>query len=867
MPIRSIAISLVDWCRRHAGRVALGALLVSLLLGWYVVTNLSMDTDQEHLIDENLPWRQTETALDQAFPQNVNTLVIVLDGPSAGLAEAAAADLAAALATRPDLFISVRRPDALPYFRRNALLFLSVDELQELADRLIEAQPLIGALTADPSLRGLLGALDLALEGIERGDATFADLEAPLTAIADATEGVLAGRPAPVEWQTLLTGRDVGAGDRRRFIVAQPVLDHGALSPGAKPSAFVRQSAQELGITPENGYRVRLTGSVALADEEFATVGEGMGVAALLSLLIVALLLFLALRSLRLIVPILLTLIVGLIVTGAFATLAFGALNLISVAFAVLFVGLAVDFGIQVSVRFRDEHYRQPDVAEALRRCAGAIAGPLLLAAGSTMVGFFSFMPTAYVGVSELGAIAGVGMIIAVLLNLTLLPALLVLLRPPGEASPAGYAWLAGADRLLTRLAPAVLVALAVLVVASAVIATQLRFDFNPLNLKDEKSESAATMLELFNDPNSAPYTAKILAPSLEEAEALGARLKELPEVADVLTLRSFIPKAQDEKLPIIEDAHFLLAPTLSPPEVAPPPDEAALREALAATARNLRSVGGAQPDGAVALRLADAFDRVLQADPATIGRLAEALVGGALSEIAILQEALQAQPVALEDITPDLARDWVTEDGRAVVEVVPEGDARDNAVLERFADAVTAVAPQASGTPVTIQQSGRTVVGAFRIATVLALVAIAVILAAILRRAVDVMLVLAPPVLGGLFTAATCVLIDLPITFANIIVLPLLLGIGVAYGVYYVMNWRAGVREPLQSSTTRAVLFSALTTGVAFGSLAASRHPGTAGMGILLSVSLAYTLLAAMVFLPALMAWLRRRNAAAQRA
>jgi hypothetical protein len=190
---------------------------------------------------------------------------------------------------------------------------------------------------------------------------------------------------------------------------------------------------------------------------------------------------------------------------------------------------------------------------------------------------------------------------------------------------------------------------------------------------------------------------------------------------------------------------------------------------------------------------------------------------------------------------------------------VFPRGDANDNAALERFTAAVRQVAPDATGVTVGIQESSRTIVRAFMEAGLWALLSITVLLAFALRRLPDVLLTLAPLTLAGLVTLGTCVAIDMPLNFENIIALPLLFGIGVAFSIYFVMAWRRGAQDLLQSSLTRAVLFSALTTGTAFGSLWYSHHPGTASMGKLLALSLAFTLVASLLFLPALLASVRR--------
>ena len=855
MLFRSLLVRLVDACRRNAPLVVLTALLFAGLCGYYAATHLSIDTDTNKLISEDVPWRKREAAFDHAFPQNTALLAVVIDGATPDQADDAAAALTARLKTRPELFKTVRRPEGGEFFVRNGLLFLPLSEVQQTVDDMIAAQPLIGALAADPSLRGLFDALSLGLEGVKTGDADIAKLQDPLDAIAQSVEAAADGTYRPLSWQNLLTGRDPERRELRRFVLVQPVLDYSALEPGARASEAVRETARDLGLTPDRGVRVRLTGSVALSDEEFATVAQGAGVATLLSVGLVILILFLAVRSLRLIAAILITLFAGLAVTGAFAVVSVGALNMISVAFAVLFVGIAVDFSIQFSVRYRDERFRSgsDDPAEALRRTAATIGGPLTLAAAATAVGFYAFVPTAYSGVSELGVIAGTSMVIALALNLTLLPALLTLLRPPGEEAPVGYARLAALDRFMLDRRRAVMVGALLLAAFGLAMTPMLRFDFDPLNLKDPHTESVSTLFDLMKDPDTTPYTIDILTPSVQASIDLAKRLGQLPEVSQAITVDSYVPNDQDKKLAILSDAQLLLGPTVSPSEVKAAPDDAANMAAIEKCMAALRAVEGKDPSGAAG-RLDAALSRVAQRGAAALPLLRDALVSGLPRRLDQLRLSLQPEKVTLETLPEELKRAWVTPDGRSRIEVFPKGDATDHAVLRRFVDAVRNVAPDATGTPVSILESGRTVVGAFREAGIIAVIAIGGLLALVLRRVRDVALVLAPLLLAALLTAATSVLVGLPINFANIITLPLLLGIGVAFDIYFVMNWRAGLGLPLQSATTRAVLFSSLTTVTAFGSLALSSHPGTSEMGKLLTISLAYTLGCTLFVLPALL-------------
>ena len=850
--------ALVEFSRRYAAAVTIVVLLLSIAGGWYGAGHISIDTDIDKLINPNLPWRQQEQALDDAFPQNIDQIVVVVDAKTADQATDATDALYERLSSEKDLFRAVWRPDGGDFFQKNGLLFLSTAEVQSFADQLISAQPLIGTLAADPSLRGVFDALDLAAQGVIHGDIKPAEIDGTLGVVTAATDAALAGRHAPLSWQTMMTGHKPERQELRRFILTQPKLDYSDVEPGARATDAIHAAAKQLGLTPENGVTVRVTGPVALSDAQFETLASGAGFSTALSVGLLCLWLMLALRSLRLFVAIITTLIVGLIACGVFAVGVVGPLNPISVAFAVLFVGIAVDFGIQFSVRYRDERFHADNFTAALRATATGIGGPLAVAAIATAVGFFSFVPTDYTGVSELGLIAGVGMLLALLLNLTLLPALLTILRPKGERRPVGFARAAPLDRFLLRRRRLVLTVAVLLAVFCLAVLPRLRFDFNPLHLENPHEEAVATLFDLMSDPSTTPYTIDVLTPSVAAAAALAERLEKLPEVSQVITAASFVPSDQKAKLAIIQDAAQLLGPTLTPAQVKPAPSARDILAAIASCSADLKQV--AERGSAPAAALAKALDEAVARGPAALPPLTANLAPGIERRLGELRLALQAAPVDFANLPRRLTRDWVTGDGRARVEVYPKGDARDNTVLRRFAAAVRRVAPDATGTPVTIQESARTVTHAFVTAGIIALAAISVLLALVLRRFWDLLVVLAPLLLAGLLTLATSVVAGLPLNFANIIALPLLLGVGVAFDIYFVMRWRAGYGDLLQSSTARAILFSALTTGTAFGSLALSNHPGTAEMGKLLTVALFYTLACTFLVLPALLGPVKER-------
>ena len=497
------------------------------------------------------------------------------------------------------------------------------------------------------------------------------------------------------------------------------------------------------------------------------------------------------------------------------------------------------------------------DLREALVAAGAGVGGSIALATASIAAGFYAFLPTDYTGVSELGLIAGTGMLVAFVLSLTLLPALLQPAAPPRRGRGDRLS-LAGAARSIPDSAPSAGADLRRDSGGrySLSLLPRLSFDFNPLNLRSPKTESVATILDLMKDRSTSPYTIEVLAPSLAEAQKEAERLSKLPEIAQVITLASFVPKDQDAKLALIQDAAMLIGPTLEPDEIKPPPTDQEVVASLKHAAAALKAAAaGTGPSGA-------ACEAPCQAGECAGRRPAAAPRGSRSPDHSRAEGDIEAarptrcrrKPITLKTLPPELVRDWIAADGRARIEVFPKGDPNDNEAMRQFAEAVLKVAPEATGAPISVQETSRTVVNAFMEAGVLAFLAITLMLAFVLRRFHDVIVTLLPLLLSGLATLSISVAIGLPLNFANIIALPLLFGIGVAFNIYFVMAWRNGTGDLLSSSLTRAILYSALTTGTAFGSLCLSKHPGTASMGNLLALSLGCTLVATLLFLPALL-------------
>jgi uncharacterized protein len=853
--LTSTVVTIVKGCTRFATLTLLIALALAIGAGFYTAKHFSINTDINTLISSNLDWRQRDQEFDRAFDRD-STILAVVEAPTPELTKSAASALEQGLRGDTKNFVSLQPLGSGEFFDKNGLLFLPVDELAKITGQFESAAPLIEIMAGDPSIRGLTGALETGLAGVQRGQIKLDSTARPFNLIAQTVEDILNKGTATFSWRELMSEKPLTDSDRRAFIEFKPILDYNALEPGKDATDAIRKAAADLDFPAKYQARVRLTGPVPIANEEYATVQDGAIVNGIGTVIVVLLILWMALHSAKIIFAVFVNLFIGLSVTTAAGLAMVGSLNLLSIAFAVLFVGLGVDFGIQFSVRYRSERFKNDDLRLALEEAARRAAVPLSLAAMATAAGFLCFLPTDYKGISELGEIAGVGMLVAFTSSITVLPALLRLLNPPGESEPVGYAFLAPVDHFLEKHRVIIVVGTLLIAVAGLPLLYFMKFDFNPMNLRNPKAESIATFLDLRKDPNTGANAIDVLTHSEADARKIEARLEKLPEVLRVQSLDSFVPDDQPAKLKLIAQGAKVLNPALNPDSIDAPPNDQENVESLQGSAASLRKVAGdGKGSGAVvSRRLADALSKLAESNEATRNKAQAIFVTPLQVVLDQLKNSLQAQPVSLKTLPSDIVGAWKSKDGLIRVEALPRGDANDNDNLRKFANAVLAAEPTAIGGPVSILKSGDTVVKAFIHAGIYALVVIGLLLWVTLRRITDVLLTLVPLLVAGAVTMEICVLIGLRLNFANIVALPLLLGIGVAFKIYYVTAWRSGRTNLLQTSLTRAIFFSALTTATAFGSLWLSSHPGTSSMGKLLTLSLLTTLAAVLLFQPALM-------------
>lgn len=863
--------SIVRACAAAASQrpwlVLLIALIVTIAAG-FAATGLTVNTSTEEILSAELPFRQVDLAYRRAFPRE-ELAIAVVDAPSSDEAAAAAAALADRLGKRPDLFGRVELAGSSPYFDRFGLLFLEADQIRNLGDQLRDARLTLFDLASDPTLRGIAGLLSTLESAATDGAARL------VAQLAATTEARAEGRPAEMDWRSLF---DMEAGDQgtRRLVQAKPVLDNSSID-RAGPALDGLQAVIAVVRTEHPDVTVRVTGDPVLRQQELNDAFSGALYASGFSFVLVALSLILGIRSGRLIAALLITLMVGSIWTTGLAAITVGGLNLISVAFMVLFFGLGVDFGTHLGLRHLEEARKGGSFGEALKQAMLGEGPGIGLSALCAALAFLSFVPTSYVGLAEFGIISALGMAVAVVATFTVQPALMALMPPrprPVSGLDIGIGrWIKGHYR-------AILAVAAVVTVAAGFLAAQARLDTNTLNLQNPDTEPVQTYRNLALDPETSPYALNVLAADLETARELEPKLAAVGGVSGVRSIEDFVPADQPAKLAAVAEVRSGLGADFFAVAPLPPPTDAELLEAFESMRASAAAIAAGDAAGELAqagARLAaalDGFARRPGAAPGALRELGQALAGGVPAMMADLNGKLSVTaPATIEDIPPEIRNQWIASDGQVRLRVLPAGDIGSQEALERFSDDVQAVAPLAQGVPATITGAGRSIGAAFAQAIAYTTIAIALVIAFVRRRLSDVLLVLAPLAVASVWTLAASAALDLPLNFANIIVVPLLIGLGVASSVHIVVRAREIAEEHpgahdessevLDTSTPLAVLVAQLNTVAAFATLAISEHRGLYSMGLLLGIAILFVLIVSLIVLPAFMIAIDKRKRA----
>ena len=861
----------IGWCERQIMRCPWTLLLLSLLLCGatlhYTFKNLEINTNTAEMLSPDLPFQQNQAHFNHAFPEDATTIIFAVEAETPEETSLAAGKLAEQLSKANDRFDSAYIPTDNAFFRQQALLYLDQNDLNNFAQKLTDAQPFIGHLAQNYHLEGLFGIIGQALN--RHDNALPMDLNPILIAIDDVLKNQLNGQSHYLSWQHILSenkpNSDKNAGAQPQFnrtiVIAKPKMHFDEMLPADVALSAAREISHA--IMAENpSLKVRMTGETALEHEELESVTRGATFSGLLSLILVFGVQWIGLRSIRLLITTYIVLVMGLILTAGFAAITVGHLNVISIAFASLYIGLGVDYAIHICLHYREGKADGLSNSEAILISIRDVGSSLFLCALATAIGFFAFIPTDYAGVSELGVISGGGIFIGLIISLSVLPALFCVF-PVDNVKPIRSPLTP--TFIITfpfRFSTGIKIVSILLGIGACFVLTDLTFDYNPINLRDPNSESVLTIKELLKSKTDSPFALTALASNLEAVDKITSLLAQQPSVHESVTLASFVAKDQDEKLATIEDLNLMLGGQLK--NFDSTLDAANQRDALIKFNEELKKAIIEKSPNVPQQTLQQLQQRIeafmkqtdsAQTPAAGYIQLEKNILGLLPFTIERLRTSLTAIPFGLDDLPLEIRSHWISATGLHRVLITPENDQNRPENLKEFVTQVQAVDDTVSGLPIINQAGGDAIVKAFIKAFSGAFVAIVVLLLLMYRSVRKTLLIIMPLLLAALLTGATNVLLDNPFNFANIIALPLLLGMGIDSSILIMHRHHSSSGEDenlLQSSTTRGIIFSSITTLCSFSSLAFTAHQGMASMGLVLAIGLTFTVMCSLIVLPA---------------
>ncbi|WP_020561742.1 MMPL family transporter [Methylosarcina fibrata] len=869
--LRSFLVRSGKWALYHPMTVLLTVCLLAALTIEYTANNLSINTDTAELIAPDAPFQQNRRKFEKAFSKDMHTLLLVVESSAPELTRSATKRLGRLLNADQTHFDSVYIPNENQFFHKNGLLYLDVEDLQKLSANLSQAQPFIGRISQEPNLTGFFSILQDALDSANKDQTVPIDLTSLINKVTHALHKRINGENSLLSWEALINEqKPTSASATKGFIYVLPKFDYSSIRPAEEAINAIRKAAAEIQEPDLPAVKVWITGEVGLEDDELSGMSTGTFNASIFSVVLVCAILLTAYRSVMFTVATLITLALGMIFCAAFAAVSVKELNLISVAFAVSNIGLGVEYAIHFCLRYRDNLTHHIVRERAIRSTLISTSPSLLLCAGTTAIGLYAFIPTDYRGVSELGLLAGTSLFICLFITLTVLPVLLKLVPVSGKREPvAVHSVLTTLSEKLAGLtlhyARPITIATFILAVVSLLMVFKVKTDFNPINLRDPNTESVIAFKNLMKDKDTSPMTLTVMADNEQKAREIQQKLEKVDTVDKTVSLFDFLPGEQETKLAMIEEMALMLGTQVDRfPNLKPDPDPVPAIKSL------IQTIDGVLPNKTDNKEIAalNAFKKELKdilieldarQEPSRrefIEDIQTTLLGTLPKVMNELYASFDAHEVSLDDLPEDIKVRWLSKEGLYRIQVIPKYDLNDLGNLQRFITDVQAVAPETTDLPVMYWESMKEVITAFQEAIAIALVIIALLLFAIRRNITDTLLVMTPLILAGLFTMASTVLTGTAINFANIIALPLLLGLGVDNGIHMVEKLRHSVSEEqniYRSSTARAMFYGALTTASSFSGLAFSPHQGIASMGLVITIGIFWIMTCTFIILPAL--------------
>jgi hypothetical protein len=873
------------------------AVLLTAASGVYALTTLKFATSTRALLPQHEPYIERYGDFEREFGE-LDDLAIVVQAPSLPEARIYAGRLARELQTNQVPLGRIAYRIDPKQFEGRALLYLSTDRLKEIRERIYDYQEFLEKFAERPTLDQLVdgiatsiaqafvsGLLDLGLSSGPTGD-TKGGLD--LRFVGDVVSQISArldrSTPYKSPWGGLFSvgseedaasaGYFLSDDQRLLFILADPRSERGSFTGDRAAIDGIRATVAAL-KTEFPDVEVGVTGKPALANDEMVAAfrdSERAGFVAFaltLGLLLVG--------FMRIGKPILMLVVLAMTLCWSLgvATLVIGHLSLFSVMFISIVIGIGIDYGIYYLFRYEEELFLGRNLRAAIEITASRGGPGMLLAAISAAATFYVLMLTDFRGVQELGFISGTALLLAWLGMMFVFPPLLVIVdRRHADRPRASVPRAIRLERMhvpfvehITAHPRAILFGAAVLAALSVWAFGWVQFDYNLLNLQAEGTESVTWEKRILEKSGRSGFAALSSAATLDELRRKQNAFRRLDTVSEIDSALLLIPDEQEEKQKIIAD----FAPIVAPVRVSrmQPIDIDRLMTTLETLRRRIDIAAGEAPAGDMQRRLGELRDDIAQ----LVGRLRR--TDRSVSEPALtvlqrqvyrdfvtsfqrLQGNLAPRTVGLADVPPEIKRKFISDQGHFLMQIHPAVNIWDRDGAERFVTQLRSVDPGITGTPVITYEAIRLMERAYKQGTLYAVVLVTVLTALTLRRVRETVLALLPLALGMTWTAGLMYVFDVKLNLGNVFGIPLMLGAAAEFGVNIVMRFMEdrehGGGPLIARSTMMAVFINGLTTVVGYGSMMLAAHRGIYGLGLLLTLGTAASLVASLVVLPVLL-------------
>ncbi len=878
----------MTWALRPALRYPTAVLTLgvvsALAASYYSWQQLGYKTSRSDLVNPNNEYSRLWNEYIQEFGDE-DDAVVVVEGESRAAVVPVLHDLASTLSGENKHFHAVLHGVNLEKIRSKGLHYLPPEELLGIERFLDQASAVVqgewSQLSAGAMVQAMTGGMQYQSAAAQAAAdpaaaqtaaAAAENAEKLLTRLGDSLWSAVGNRRAyhspwpemPASFATLSELNSeylLTMEGRLGFVLLRlAASENDGFARGAEAVESLRKHLAQAQLRHPQ-VKIGLTGVPVMEYDEMATSQSSMTWASILSLVGVAALFIAGFGGVRHALSANLVLLLGMAWTFGWATFAVGHLNILSVSFAATLIGIGIDYGIHFVSRYLKLRDARLNSTEALTQAMAGVGPAIATGAITTAISFFAAGMTNFTGVAELGIIAGGGILLCALAELFILPALVQLIdrSSVGFRMPSPlpvHRWIEPLLRRPGRLLFATTLFTAV-VGAGAV---KLRYDHNLLNLQAESLESVRLERKLLSECNQSMWYAVSIADSREELLARKERLLKLPAVERTEEIVSLLPMDHEQRRPIVARIQGKLADLPERPPLIPVERPEELGQKLAFAQGALMQHG--RPAAARTMeQIRDTLRRLPAPDClALLSQFQQQMAGDLLSRLHLLRTMADPEPPQLSDLPDSLVHRFVGQSNRHLLKIYGRGNIWDMDALTAFVQDVRSVDPKATGNPLQAYEASLEMKGSYEQSALLALGVIMAVLWFDFRSIPYALLAALPLSLGVLQTFGILGILNLPLNPANMIALPLMLGLGVDYGIHIVHDFREQ-RGPyrMSPSTAVAVLVDSLTTIVGFGALMIASHQGLQSLGRVLTIGVSCCLFTSFIMLPALLTWLTR--------